>query len=153
MEDIKLLFEGIRQSKDYDYVFIDTSSQFNNKNKLLIEECDHMALIISRSEMSYQKANILEREFASNRLKECILKKLTILQNDFPKHGGCDVNTSIEFFGKRAKFVLPVCEDMLVNNNKSLGLNMDSEFMKVISRYAGHLINSNTKGEDYGGTI
>ena len=153
LEDIKLLFEAIRQSKSYDYVFIDTSSQFNNKSKLMLEECDYAVMIIPTSEMAYEKAYLLEREFNSNKIMDCIIRKLTIIQNEYPMLGGYTANSNVQFLGKRPEFLLPICDNLFIKKDKGLAFNMDSEFFRVISRYAGHLVKDKLKDGDYGGRI
>ena len=145
--DIKHLIQVLRGSKTYEYVFIDISSQINAKNRFLMEECDYLTLVLTTTPVSAIKASLLERELQNNKLAIEITKKITVIQNEYLQEKSISDDPNFNFLNTKVAYRMPATENIYIDGDMGLRLNMESDFVKVISKYVAQLVNSNQKEE------
>lgn len=59
MEDYRYLIEQIKTSRLYDYVIVDTSTEFNSEKTMLMSYCDHVIIITAQDRVSTVKLDAL----------------------------------------------------------------------------------------------
>ncbi len=145
VEDLQLLLSSLKESRLYDYIFIDSSPQFNIKTKFLMVECDTMVLMSEASTIGSLKLSMLERELMRNNLDAQITDKLVLLQKAYAD--GEDIRTSKLNPHAGAVYKLPVMTDIYINRAMGLDFNGESECIRTMSAFAGDLIKSNKRND------
>ncbi len=145
VEDLQLLLRLLRDSRIYDYIFIDSSPQFNTRTKFLMEECDSMVLMSEASTIGSLKLSMLERELMRNKLDAKIADKLVLLVKAYSE--GEEAKTPRLSINAVAKYMLPAMTDIYVKRAQGLDFNKESEFIRTMAAFAGDLINSNRRKE------
>lgn len=127
-EDMEFFINQFKTADQYDAVFIDMSSSFNQKNKVVLEKCDEIFFILENSTSLY-KAKLFESEIEIliQKDKSTIPEKVKPIVN---KYRGCDYlgMESISIFCKKVTAKVPFVHELGISNDMEFTLNTHGEF-------------------------
>ncbi|VYT85830.1 AAA family ATPase [Clostridium tertium] len=104
MKDYSFMIKKIKESGKYDYIIVDTSSEFTNEKSILMSYCDKVAIITGQSKADAIKLSSLQYNIDSSNTNKFIFicnkykedKKNYLIDDDFIK--GCTISEYIEEF-------------------------------------------------------
>ena len=84
-DDINDLIEGLKATKQYDMVIIDTSSVLDKINRTVFEKSDKVIVVVPHEQLTYHKTNLFEKEIniLSGKLGIDIFDKIMIVLNKY----------------------------------------------------------------------
>ncbi len=134
MEDIKVvelkhLISELKELGQYDFVVIDMSSDFNDKNILVLEESDELLLVLTPNRLESFRIRSLVKEFniLHQKQKVDILEKATVIINKHESEQSVDLE-EINPFNKKNTFHIPRTAQLISTDLDEYCINMNSDF-------------------------
>lgn len=108
-DEIKKLVSELKDMAQYDIVFVDMSSELNNRNLALLEVCDEIILAFPQDAVSGVKAELFEKELEiiRDRKKIDVSDKITIVLNKYSSHMALEIDT-ISICDKSIEYYIPM---------------------------------------------
>ncbi len=129
-ELIKLISE-FRSMGQYDIVFVDMTSDLNDRNLALLESCDEIILVLPQDAISCIKAELFEKELEiiAKRKNLDLSGKITVVLNKYNSHMALEIDT-ISVSGKSISYYIPMVPGMV-----SVSIRGNAHFMDVFTEF------------------
>jgi MinD-like ATPase involved in chromosome partitioning or flagellar assembly len=144
-DDIEYFFKQIKSTSTYDLVFVDMSSGFSDKNRMLLEMLDDIFFIVTPSSVSDMKARQIfkEFEFLERQKNSTINKKIKILLNDVNEGSACNLNTC-----ERPIFMkIPKAETLFEQRENRLAIDLKGDFADSIKQLVTKVLEGEKNGQ------
>ncbi len=132
-EELKTLLDEFRSMSQYDIVFIDMSSSFDDKNIAILDACDEILLVLPQDAVSDIKIELFSKEM--NILKERkgldLSDKINMVLNKYNAYMALEVDTA-EVCGKAIEYYIPVVPGMMAVKGNNRLMDLQGEFTESI---------------------
>ncbi len=132
-EELKTLLNEFRGMSQYDIVFIDMSSSFDDKNIAILDACDEILLVLPQDAVSDIKIELFSNEM--NILKERknldLSDKINMVLNKYNAYMALEVDTA-EVCGKAIEYYIPVVPGMMAVKGNNRLMDLQGEFTESI---------------------
>lgn len=139
-EELKTLLEEFRVMGQYDIVFVDMSSSFDDRNIAVLDACDEILLVLPQDAVSDIKIELFsnEMDILKERKGLDLTDKINMVLNKFNAYMALEVDTA-EVCGKCIEYYIPVVPGMMAvkGNNRLMDLqgNFTESIEELIQRY------------------
>lgn len=132
-DEIEYLIEQLRIWDNYDVVFVDMSTNMDEKNISILKASDQILLVFSQEELSRVKVDsfIEELNILSKRNNLDLIDKLTIVENKYMPNR---ISKIEELNNKSTAVKIPVVEEPIVIYKDSYKKEMKREFRDALDK-------------------
>jgi len=139
-EELKTLLDEFRSMGQYDIVFVDMSSSFDDRNIAVLDACDEILLVLPQDAVSDIKIELFSNEM--HILKERkgldLSDKINMVLNKYNAYMALEVDTA-EVCGKSIEYYIPVVPGMMAVKGNNRLMDLEGEFTEsveeLIQRY------------------
>lgn len=139
-EELRTLLDEFRSMGQYDIVFVDMSSSFDDRNIAILEACDEILLVLPQDAVSDIKVELFAKEM--NILQERrgidFTEKINMVLNKYNSYMALEVDTA-EVCGKSIEYYIPAVPGMMAikGNNRLMDLEgiFTESIEELIERY------------------
>ncbi len=132
-EDFSLIIRQLKMTNQYDNIFIDMSTDLDEKTIALLSEADDILLIMTQDEMAVSKIERLLKDFEiiSKRNEVRLLDKTNIVLNKFNPI----ISSKVEYLNNYEEltiFKVPKVPRIFVSSDNHYRLDANSEFTQAL---------------------
>lgn len=139
-EELKTLLQELKSMGQYDVVFVDMSSSFDDRNIEILDTCDEILLVIPQDAVSDIKVELFsnEMDILKNRKGIDYSDKINLVLNKYNSYMALEVETAC-VCGNSIEYYIPVVPGMMAikGNNRLMDLQGDfsESIEELIARY------------------
>jgi len=139
-EELRTLLDEFRNMGQYDLVFVDMSSSFDDKNIAVLEACDEILLVLPQDAVSDIKISLFAKEMSILKDRRGIdfIDKINMVLNKYNTYMALEVDTA-EVCGKSIEYYIPAVPGMaaIKGNNRLMDLQGDftESIEEIIEKY------------------
>jgi len=139
-EEMQKLLGEFRRMGQFDVVFVDMSSSFDDRNIAILEACDEILLVIPQDAVSDIKIELFSKEMTILKERRGIdfVDKINMVLNKYNSYMALEVDTA-EVCGKSIEYYIPAVPGMnsIKGNNRLMDLQGDftESIEEIIDRY------------------
>lgn len=139
-EELQTLLGEFKNMGQYDLVFVDMSSSFDDRNIAILEACDEVLLVIPQDAVSDIKIELFSKEMTILKERRGIdfVNKINMVLNKYNAYMALEVDTA-EVCGKCIEYYIPAVPGMnsIKGNNRLMDLQGDftESIEEIIDRY------------------
>lgn len=132
-DDIQYLIHQLKITNNYDVIFIDMSSNIDERNISILRASDRVILVLSQDDVSITKINSFmhELEILSKRNNLDISEKITIVLNKYKQNRNSEIE-ELDLNGKSIEVKIPIVNEPISFYRDSFRKEMKIEFNDAI---------------------
>jgi len=130
-DEYKLLLESICKTEQFDYVFVDFSSELSSKKKEMLNACDKVLLILSHDENCLSKVEIFEKEIELSVLAGSLKERIIVVLNKYFSEYTMKIEKE-NIFGKEIDYKIPYDEALKHRSGRGFVLDTSNSMQKTI---------------------
>lgn len=134
IDEVQYLLDKLKGSKDYDEIFIDMSSNLDEKNVAVLNTSDEIILVVEQGDMAMTKMNLFMAELDMFSKRNCLdlSHKMRIVLNKY-KH---NTNTQIDeigLYGKSISVKIPAIYEPISLSENNCKKEIKTELKSAIA--------------------
>ncbi len=132
-DELQYLINQLKELGCYDVIFIDMSSNFDNRNLAVLQACDEIFLVLTQDDISGIKLKTLisEMDIASPKSNANLNDKLTLIINKFNPMGPTQIE-GLDILGKPISLRIPKVSSLLTRQSDKYVINLNNNFGEAL---------------------
>lgn len=131
IDEYTVLIESIRKAEQYDYVFVDFSTEISKRKKEMLNLCDKILLVLSYDENCFEKIRIYEKEIEHSTFANSIIEKTMLVLNKYLSECTMSIE-NVNVCGKRIEYRVSNDNTMRYRRNGDFVLDLNNIMQKDI---------------------